>query len=119
MSSNLSEGCRDVDPEETIVHLGGRRRLAGALTYTGTRKVTYSRTELRLYVNGKPGRTYVMSITVNSADLYDIALWDVRGSRKRSLGKRANVFFDELQRAVEDLYDKVMGETNDGVIPLG
>lgn len=118
MSSNLSEGCRGIDPEETIAHLGGRG-FSGALACTGTRKVSHSDTELRLYVNGKPGHLYIISLTVNGTDRYDIELWDVRGARKQSLGKQADVYFDELQQAVEELYDNVMNETNDGFIPLG
>ncbi len=117
MYQNLSQGCRPFDADETIIHLGGRG-LRGALVYTGTSKVEHSDTELRLYVNGRPGWCYVVSITVSGADLYDIELWGLRGKRKRSLGKQADLYFDELQQGVEQLYDKVMNETNDGFIPL-
>ena len=83
------------------------------------RKVEHSDTELRLYVNGKPGWCYIVSVTVSGADLYDVELWGLRDHCKRSLGKQSDLYFDELQQAVEQLYDKVMDETNDGVIPLG
>lgn len=117
MQKNLSSGCRLIDLEETIVHLGGRG-IDSALAWTGTRKVAASETELRLYVNGKPGWRHVISITVNGGDLYDIELWGLRGQSKRSLGKQEGIFFDELQAAVEQLYDAGMRDTNDGVIPL-
>ena len=117
MQQNLSPGCRPLSPDETIAHLGGRG-LTGALVYTGTRKVESSETELRLYVNGKPGWQYVISVTVNGSDLYDIELWGMRGKVKRSLGKHGDLYFDDLQAAVEQLYDQVMRETNDGFIPL-
>jgi hypothetical protein len=117
MLANLSPGCRDINPEETIAHLGGRG-IDGALAWMGTRKLGTSETELRLHVNGKPGWRYVMSVTVNAGDLYDIELWGLRGKTKKSLGKQEDIFFDELQSAVEQLYDAVMRDTNDGVIPL-
>jgi hypothetical protein len=42
----------------------------------------------------------------------------LREKTKNSLGKQEDIFFDELQSAVEQLYDVVMRDTNDGVIPL-
>lgn len=117
MHQNLNEGGRPFDADRTIAHLGGRE-LRGALVYTGTRRVEHSDTEVRLYVNGKPGWCYIVSITLSAADLYDIELWGLCGRTKRSLGKQANLYGDELQHAVEQLYDRVMNETNDGIIPL-
>lgn len=117
MDDNLSPGCRDINPDETIAHLGGRG-LYGALAYTGTRRIQHTDTELQLYVNGKPGWRYVVSITVNGADLYDVTMWALRGETKQALGGCQDVYFDELQHVVEQLYDRVMNETNDGVIPL-
>jgi hypothetical protein len=112
-----NEGCRDIHFKETMRHLGGRR-ISGALVYVGTRRVGYSGRRLRLYVNGKPGWTYHISITVSGADLYDIEMWGKRGNTRKLLGRVADLYFDELQAAVEKLYDTVMDETNDGFIPL-
>jgi hypothetical protein len=117
MSKNLSPGCRDIDEEETITHLGGRG-LYGALVYTGTSRVEHGFTEVRLYVNGKPGWQYVVSITVNAADLYDVTLWGLQAMTKQALGSAKDVHFDELQKRVERLYDDVMNKTNGGMIPL-
>jgi hypothetical protein len=117
MSDNLSPGCRDMNVDETIAHLGGRG-LRGALVYAGTHRIEHGSTEVRLYVNGKPGWRYIVSVTVSAADLYDVTLWGLRGATKRALGSRNDVFFDELQRAVEQLYDDVMERTNGGQIPL-
>lgn len=117
MNQNLNMGCRELSLAETIQHLGGRG-LHGALAYTGTRKLEHSDTEVRLYVNGKPGWCYVISVTVNAGDLYDVALWGLRGRVRRVLGGRDDLYFDELQQAVEEVYDQVMRETNSGYIPL-
>lgn len=112
-----SEGCRDIHFAETISHLGGQG-LTGALAYTGTRKVEHTERRLRLYVNGKPRHTYYITITVSGADLYDIEMWGRRGDKKQLLGEQADLFFDDLQGAVENLYDRVMNETNGGYIPV-
>lgn len=117
MGDNLSPGCRDIDMDETLQHLGGRG-LSGALAYTGTRRVTHTDTEVCLHVNGKPGWRYVVSITVSGADLYDVTLWGLRGVTKQALGSLADLYFDQLQHAVERLYDDVMERTNNGEIPL-
>jgi hypothetical protein len=117
MSSNVSPGCRPIDPDEAIAHLGGRG-VDSALAWTGTRKIGRSETELRLYANGRAGWQYVISVTVNGGDLYDIELWGLRGQAKQSLGKQADIFSGDLQTAVEELYDAVMRDTNGGVIPL-
>lgn len=90
MLANLSPGCRDINPEETIAHLGGRG-IDGALAWMGTRKLGASDTELRLHVNGKPGWRYVISVTVNAGDLYDIEVWGcVRKRRIRSASRRTS-----------------------------
>jgi hypothetical protein len=78
----------------------------------------YSKRRLRLYVNGKVGYTYYITITVSGADLYDIEMWSVHGECKALLGQRTDLFFDDLQTAVEHLYDTAMNETNDGCISL-
>jgi hypothetical protein len=99
-----------------------RRWVAGlkslVLTYTGTRKVTCSERRMRLFVNGKPGYTWYVSITVSAADLYDIELWSVRGDRHELLGEAGDLYFDDLQAAVEALYDKAIKEHNHGAIYL-
>jgi hypothetical protein len=86
--------------------------------YTGTRRVTSSNTEIRLHVNGKPGWRYIVSLTVNAADLYDVTIWGLRGAQKQALASQQDVYFDELQATTERLYDRVMEETNNGWIPL-
>lgn len=118
-----NEACRPIYEKETIAHLGGRG-LYGALCYTGTRKVELVQSggevrRLRLYVNGKPGHTWYITITVSAADLYDIELWSVHGTTKKLLGEASDLYFDELQRAVEKLYDTAINEHNGGCIPLG
>lgn len=115
MTRQENEGCRDINADETITHLGGRG-LTGALTYTGTREVTCSARRLRLYVNGKRGHTWYITITVSAADLYDIELWSVRGDRRELLGETSDLYFDDLQAAVEALYDNAINEHNGGVI---
>ena len=110
-------GCRAIYLEETVAHLGGRG-LYGALVYTGTRRVQHTERRLRLYVNGKPGYTYYITITVSAADLYDVEMWSVRGNSKQCLGQQCDLYFDDLQTAVERLYDEAMNATNDGCIPL-
>ena len=95
-------GCRPINLDETISHLGGRG-LNSALAYTGTRKLEHSELRLRLYVNGKPGHMWYISITVSGADLYDVELWSVRGRDKRLLGEMGDLYCDRLQQAVESL----------------
>jgi hypothetical protein len=90
-----SEGCRPINKSETLNHLGGRG-LNGALVYIGTRKVEHTERRLRLYVNGKRGHTWYITITVSASDLY----------------------FDDLKQAVEELYDTAIRVFNDGWIPL-
>jgi hypothetical protein len=118
MERQENEGCSEIDFAETISHLGGRG-LAGALAYTGTRRVEHTERRLRLYVSGKRGHTYYVTITVSVLDLYDIELWGQRGDKKQLLGQQADLDFFDLQGAVETLYDRVMNETNGGYIPLG
>ncbi len=117
MQRTENEGCRPINPEETIAHLGGRG-YGGALVYIGTSRITRSETRLRLYVNGKPGHTWYVSITVSGADLYDIELWSVRGTTRMLLGETSDLYFDDLQRAAERLYDTAIQEHNGGRIPL-
>lgn len=117
MSGEEKEGCRPINVEETIAQLGGRGH-GGALAYTGTRRIKLSETKLRLYVNGRPAWSYYISITVNFDDLYDIEVWGTRGNTKKLLGETSDLYFDDLQGAVERLYNRVMRETNDGWIPL-
>jgi hypothetical protein len=117
MDRQENEGCRDIDLEETISHLGGWG-LSGALTYTGTRRVEHTGRRLRLYVNGKRGHTYYITITVSGVDLYDIELWRQRGVKKQLLGQQTDLDYLDLQGAVENLYDRVMNETCSGFIPL-
>jgi hypothetical protein len=59
-----------------------------------------------------------VSITVSAADLYDVTLWGMRGGPTQALGTRSDLYFDELQAAVEELYDDVMRQANNGFIPL-
>ncbi|MFF5004764.1 hypothetical protein ACFY3G_18270 [Streptomyces phaeochromogenes] len=117
MQRTENQGCRPINPEETISHLGGRG-LTGALTYIGTRKIERSELRLRLYVNGKPGHIWRMTITVSGADLYDVELWSVRGGHAQLLGESGDLYFDQLQAAVEELYDTAISEHNGGVIQL-
>jgi hypothetical protein len=77
MHQNLSPGCRDINPEET-----GGRAIDSALVWTDTRKISAGTTELRLYVNGKPGWRYAISITVSANELYDIELWELHGANQ-------------------------------------
>src|SRR2546430_17000886 len=110
-----NEGCRDINPEETIAHLGGRG-LGGALVYTGTRRIARTDARLRLYVNGKPGHTWDISITVSAPDLYDVELWSVRGTTRQLLGETNDLYFDEPQQAGESLYSTAIPEDNRGVV---
>lgn len=117
MQRSENAGCRPINLEETISHLGGRG-LGGALAYIGTRRIEYSEHRIRLYVNGKPGHIWRMTITVSASDLYDLELWDLRGDQAGVLGEANDVYFDELQHIVESLYDTAIGEHNSGFIPL-
>lgn len=117
MERQENKGCRPIDLDDTLAHLGGRR-LNSALAYTGTRKVEHGATWLRLHVNGKPHRWHI-TITVSGADLYDIELWSVRGDSWELLGETADLYFDDLREAVEALYDKAINEHNQGAIFIG
>ena len=118
MSRKENEGCRPIDIKESLAHLGGPG-LKGALAYIGTRHIDYAnRQRIRLYVNGKRGYTWYINITVSVADLYDIELWSTRGSCKALLGEKSDLYFDDLQQAVEDLYDQAIRDHADGVISL-
>ena len=118
MERTENKDCRPINPEETISHLGGRG-LTGALVYMGTRKIEASELRLRLYVNGKPGRIWRMTITVSGADLYDVELWSIHGDKAQLLGESSDLFFDQLQDACERLYDTAINEHNGGMIHVG
>ncbi len=64
-------------------------------------------------VNGKPGEDWKMAVTYEQDDTYSVWLWSKNGL----LDSRDCVYWDALQSAVEQMYDKAIKKHNGGFIP--
>ncbi len=106
-----------MDYNETILQLGGRG-LHGALVYTGTRSLAYNDNALHLYVNGKRGETWMISIILDVSDTYTVRLVAENKAAKQLLDSKDDVYCDELQAVVEQMYDNAIKKYNGGFIPL-
>lgn len=107
----------DIDLQETVEQLGGAG-LYGALVYTGTRRIIKGKDYISLQVNGKPGFGWFITITLDPSDTYIVELAAHRGDKVESLAKETDVYCDELQRTVEQMYDEAIKKHNRGFIPL-
>jgi hypothetical protein len=107
----------EIDLQETINQLGGTG-LRGALAYTGTRQIIKGKDYAGLMVNGKPGNRWMIKITLDFSDTYIVELIAGRGDKVESLDRREDVYCDELQSEVEQMYDRAIKEHNHGFIPL-
>lgn len=107
----------EIDLYETINQLGGTG-LHGALVYIGTRHIIKGKDYIGLVVNGKPGYKWMIKITLHPSDTYIIELIASRGDKAENLDKLENVYCDQLQTVVEQMYDKAINEHNHGFIPL-
>ncbi len=106
----------EIDLHETIAQLGGAG-LRGALVYMGTRQIIKGKDYVGLLVNGKPGYKWMIKITLHPSDTYIIELIASRGDTVKSLDKLEDVYCDELQGVVEQMYDKAIKEHNKSAIP--
>jgi len=86
-------------------------------------------------VNGKRGAGWKMIVSLEPSDTYTVRLWQAsRIGPKRAtslieagkpipvgevLDTVTDVYCDQLQDIVEQMYDKAIKEKNDGFIPLG
>lgn len=106
----------EIDLHETINQLGGTG-LHGALVYMGTRQIIKGKDYVGLVVNGKPGYRWMIKITLDFSDTYIVELLASRGDKTKQLTHQENVYCDELQGIVEQMYDKAIKEYNKSVIP--
>lgn len=107
---------KDIILSEMIAQLGGKG-LTGALAYMGTKQIIVGRDYLGLYVNGKPGHKWMIKITLDFSDTYIVELFSTREHTTEKLASREDVYCDELQEVVEQMYDNAIREHNKGVIP--
>jgi hypothetical protein len=107
---------RDIILQETIAQLGGTG-LRGALVYIGTRQIIKGKDYIGLLVNGKPGYKWMIKITLDFSDTYIVELLATRGDKTEQLARQENVYCDELQGVVEQMYDNGIKQHNEGVIP--
>jgi hypothetical protein len=101
--------------QEVISQLGGP---FGATAYVGTSRMTKCDTSLNLHVNGRIGYRTFISIAIRPDDTYTVILASIRGTNYEIHDERHEVYCDELQAVVEQMYDSHMNEHNRGYIPL-
>lgn len=107
-----------LDYRETLAQLGGPG-IQGALAYTGTSAFSVSDNMAFLKVNGKPGYKSFISITLEPGDYYTVRYHTKRGTTMKIHEKMEEIYCEDLQDAVEAIYDMTMNKTNHGFIPLG
>ena len=107
---------RDIIVSETIAQLGGKGP-TGALVYMGTKHIVVGKDYIGLSVNGKPGYKWMLKITLDWSDTYIVELLATRGNKTETLASEQDVYCDELQTVVEQMYDNAISEHNGGVIP--
>ena len=107
---------RDIIASQTIAQLGGKG-LTGALVYMGTKKIIVGKDYIGLHVNGKRGEHWAVKITLDWSDTYTVELLAYKGKKMQVLASRSDVYCDELQKVVEDMYDNGIKEHNQGIIP--
>ncbi|HVB24078.1 MAG TPA: hypothetical protein VNG51_19225 [Ktedonobacteraceae bacterium] len=106
----------EIDLHETINQLGGGG-LRGALVYIGTKHIIKGKDYVGLIVNGKLGYRWMIKITLDFSDTYIVELLATRGDKTEQLARQENVYCDELQGVVEQMYDGAIKEHNKSVIP--
>lgn len=132
--------------DEMIRQMGGLG-FRGAFGYVGASQITYKdredlgtpnaskvleggfvewETGLVFKVNGKP-KSWKMIVTLEPSDTYTVRLWEGFSTAKMAktgdIGKVitevTDVYCDELQRTVEQVYDDAVKQYNGGFIRLG
>lgn len=132
-----------------LIEQAGGLGLRGAFTYIGANRLAYRCPEptgecrpdhpsgvtieegvgflrfgvgLSCFVNGKPGRSWMLIIAYEPDDTYTVWLVEGHANRKPDtmvLACRRDVYCDMLQSTIEAVYDEAIVAHNNGFIPLG
>lgn len=132
-----------------IIKQAGGLGLRGAFTYVGANRLAYRCPELTgecrpdepsrisieegvgfvrfgvglsCFVNGKPGKSWMLMIAYEPDDTYTVWLVEGHAQRKADsmvLACRRDVYCDTLQSTIEAVYDEAIVAHNNGFIPLG